>query len=150
MGLSIQTAVAFGFLTGITLFILYLSILAHRPQQSILSHSSRDNANIKESMLRKPTLDRESKPIPDHLVKADVFVKKEEKSIIEKAPIREKEALTDLAAGKAELKKKVDFAANKLLKLSEMEPDIACVRMKKKYNVASGVTWGTMPAELQK
>lgn len=40
--------------------------------------------------------------------------------------------------------------ASKLSKFNELEPSIACNKMRKKFDVVPGVSWGTLPSELQK
>jgi hypothetical protein len=39
---------------------------------------------------------------------------------------------------------------SKFSKFNELEPKVACKRLKKKFHVIPGVSWGSLPMELQK
>jgi spermidine/putrescine-binding protein len=178
--MSVVSAVVFGLVLGITLFVLYLSFIAHH--QTIDSNSSSPEGlqvsnvdNLKETSLLNPFRNRikedktilsgelsksstqhdsleELQRLENHEVKV-VSLPKEELSALQKAHMvtKTKQKSENQEDHDQEMlsKLKQEKLKDKLSKFNELQADVACLRMKKKFHVVPSVTWGTLPAELQ-
>jgi hypothetical protein len=178
--MSVVSAVVFGLVLGITLFVLYLSFIAHH--QTVDSNSSSQEGlpvsnldNLKETSLLNPFRNRikkdktilsadssksstqpdsleELQRLENHEVKA-VSLPKEELSALKKAHMvtKTKQKSENQEDHDQEMlsKLKQEKLKDKLSKFNELQADVACLRMKKKFHIVPSVTWGTLPAELQ-
>jgi hypothetical protein len=182
--MSVVSAVVFGLVLGITLFVLYLSFVAHH-QTIDISSSSQDRQqvsnvdNLKETSLidrvrnkikedntllspdpARPSIQHETQEetrkelqrLENHEVKV-VSLPKEELSAFQKAHVvtKSKQKSENQEDHDKEMlsKLKQEKLKDKLSKFNELQADVACLRMKKKFHVVPSVTWGTLPAELQ-
>jgi hypothetical protein len=161
--MSIQSAIVFGVILGFILFALYISLIAHQPQQQsltkngLLDQISLEADHLKESILsrahltpdknkQKPFINDAAKTLESqqHDIKI-LSLPKEELSILQKTAIQDYES-APLGSRKS---KKGEFSS-KLMKLTDTDPEVACLRMMKKYDVVPSVSWGTLPAEFQR
>lgn len=150
--MSIQSAMLFGLLIGLTLFLLYLSVISHHEQLqdqkpkinevNTLFFDTSGEEKKQKIFMRDPV----SKVAPDG-TSTILSLPKEELSILQKATSMDKESSPSLDTSESLSKK---LPSQKLMKLTDLDPEVACVRMKKKYSVVPGISWGSLPTELQK
>lgn len=172
--MSIQSAIVFGLILGVTFFLVYLSILAHR-DQGIINSSSGQGGHVVENLLMNKVdntqdISKSTEITPDtkqhdiqivSLSKAELSLLKKDHSAITTNTDVSMSKTTSTSSKKKSIPtedEREDERKNELLKkmkkekiskFNELSPEIACMRMKKKFHVVPSISWGTLPTELQ-
>lgn len=172
--MSIQSAIVFGLILGVTFFLVYLSILAQR-DQGIINSPSAQGGHLLENLLANKLDNAQdiSKPtgvLPDtkqndiqivSLSKAELSLLRKDHSAITTSTDVSMSKTTSTSSKKKSIPtedEREDQRKNELLKkmkkekiskFNELSPEIACMRMKKKFHVVPNISWGTLPTELQ-
>ena len=147
--MTVQSAILFGFALGITLFILYLSFVSHSDQwigpktnvEGVVS--SLDQSPDITSKVTVPNTNPSSNKDENLNI---LSLSPAELSLLKKgSPVQP--SIPPVTSKEDPLLARIK--QEKLSKFSELSPEKSCLRMKKKFHVVPGHSWGKLPNELQ-